>query len=65
MYVVYGTRLRPPDIGCVPRRGLMEVSFGEFTSGGCHYWGKALYDRKLTEEEQEHYDMDEIHAYEQ
>lgn len=63
MYV-YGTRLRPPDIGCVPKDGLVEVSFGEFASGGCHYWGKALYSRELTKEELEHYDMDEIHAYE-
>ena len=57
MYV-YGTRLRPPDIGCVPKEGLKEVSFQEFISVGRHYWGTASYERELTEEELEHYDMD-------
>ena len=57
---VYGTRLRPPDIGCVPREGLKGVNFAEFTRDGRHYWGTATYDRKLTEEETEHYDMDEM-----
>ena len=59
MYV-YGTRLRPPDIGCVPKDGLKKVSFEEFTDNGRHYWGTASYDRKLTEDECEHYDMDEM-----
>ena len=56
----YGTRLRPPDIGCVPKEGLREVSFEEFTACGRHYWGTASYDRKLTEEEKNNYDMDEM-----
>ena len=60
MYV-YGTRLRPPGIGCVPRDGLKEVSFAEFESVGRHYWGTASYDRELTAEELEHYDMDCIY----
>lgn len=59
MYV-YGTRLRPPDIGCVPKEGLKEVDFGEFEAAGRHYWGTASYNRTLTEEELEHYDMDLI-----
>lgn len=59
MYV-YGTRLRPPDIGCVPRAGLIEVNFNEFEVVGRHYWGTASYDRELTKTELEHYDMDEI-----
>lgn len=59
MYV-YGTRLRPPDIGCVPKQGLRDVNFEEFTCGSRHYWGTASYSRKLTEEEKTHYDMDEI-----
>lgn len=63
MYV-YGTRLRPPDIGCVPKKGLKEVSFTEFIAGGLHYWGTASYDRELTEEEEKtHYDMDCIRIY--
>lgn len=59
MYV-YGTRLRPPDIWCVPKEGLKEVEFTEFMAGGRHYWGTASYNRKLTEEEKTAYDMDEI-----
>lgn len=59
MYV-YGTRLRPPDIGCVPKKGLIEVDFNEFEANGRHYWGKAYYHRELTKEELEHYDMDWI-----
>lgn len=63
MYV-YGTRLRPPDIGCVPKEGLKEVSFAEFESVGRHYWGTASYDRELTQEEMEQYDMDCVrHVY--
>ena len=58
MYV-YGTRLRPPDIGCVPKEGLKEVDFTEFMACGRHYWGTASYNRKLTEEEKTAYDMDE------
>lgn len=57
MYV-YGTRLRPPDIGCVPKDGLQSVMFTEFEDSGRHYWGKAFYNRKLTDEETEHYDLD-------
>lgn len=59
MYM-YGTRLRPPDIGCVPRCGLKEVRFEEFVSEGRHYWGTASYGRELTEEELEQYDMEKI-----
>ena len=59
MYV-YGTRLRPPDIGCVPKEGLEGVDFHEFEMAGQHYWGTAYYCRDLTKEELEHYDMDFI-----
>ena len=55
---MYGTRLRPPDIGCVPKQGLKDVSFAEFEAVGRHYWGTATYDRELTQEELEHFDMD-------
>ena len=45
-------------------RGLVgraeEVSFEEFMYYGCHYWGTASYDRKLTEEETKYYAMDWI-----
>ena len=59
MYV-YGTRLRPPDIGCVPKTGLVGLDFNEFESDGRHYWGTASYCRELTKEELEYYDMDFI-----
>ena len=59
MYV-YGTWLRPPDIGCVPKEGLKEVSFEELVFEGRHYWGTASYDRELTKAEIEHYDMEKI-----
>lgn len=59
MYV-YGTRLRPPDIGCVPKTGLVDLDFNEFETADRHYWGTAGYCRKLTKEELEHYDMDFI-----
>ena len=59
MYV-YGTRLRPPDIGCVPKEGLIEVDFNEFEVNGRHYWGTATYGTELTEDKLWHYDMDLI-----
>lgn len=59
MYV-YGTWLRPPDIGCVPKQGLKEVRLAEFMADGRHYWGSAVYDRELTKEELDHYDMERI-----
>ena len=60
MMHTYGTRLRPPDIGCVPGYGMTDISFEEFVLNGRHYWGKVTYVRKLTEEEKDEYDMDEI-----
>ena len=59
MYV-YGTRLRPPGIGCLPRNGLKKVRFEEFDHGGRHYWGAGYYDRELTEEETDGYELDFI-----
>lgn len=56
----YGTRLRPPDIGCVPGYGVVDISFDEFKYNGRHYWGKVTYTRHLTEEELEEYEMDFI-----
>ena len=61
MYV-YGTRLRPPDIWCVPKKGLKSVNSNEFESNGRHYWGNAVYDRELTEEELEEYDMERLNT---
>ena len=61
MYV-YGTRLRPPDIWCVPKEGLKSVDCQEFEADGRHYWGNAVYTRELTKEELEHYDMDRINT---
>lgn len=52
--------MRPPTPGSVPRDGLDSVDFKEGCSlSGHHYWGHAIYNRKLTEEEVWHYDLEE------
>ena len=52
--------MRPPTLGAVPKNGLDSVDFvyGESPSGH-HYWGHAIYNRKLSEKEMDHYDMEE------
>lgn len=56
----YYMRMRPPMPGAMPRDGLIEARGNEIWKGGCHYWGEAVYSRKLTAEEASHYDM-ELH----
>lgn len=52
--------MRPPTPGAIPRDGLEMVDFKEGQSRtGHHYWGHAFYNRKLTEEEMRHYDLEE------
>lgn len=53
----YLTKLRPPEPGAVPREGLQWCVFDEVYVNNAHYWGRAVYNRKLTPEECEHYDM--------
>jgi hypothetical protein len=55
---VYILRLRPPGPGCQPMDGLVKVSTEQVPFHGRHSWGTALYNRQLTKEEEEHYDME-------
>jgi len=55
---VYKMILRPPDPGAVPREGLIRVDDVESWKGSRRYWGHAVYDRRLSREETEHYDME-------
>ena len=54
----YKTLLRPPGPGAVPREGLIRTDETESWFGSQHYWGHAVYNRRLTKEETEHYDME-------
>ena len=59
----YATLLRPPGPGAVPRDGLLQVREIEGTTpSGHHAWGWAEYNRRLTEEELRHYDMEYVHS---
>lgn len=52
--------MRPPTPGAIPREGLDGVDFKEGHSlSGHHYWGHAIYNRKLSEDEVLHYDLEE------
>jgi len=50
----YGMRLRGFSIGCQPMNGFIEAV--EDTSN--KYWNIIIYDRQLTEEEENHYSLD-------
>lgn len=51
--------MRPPAPGAIPREGLDFVDFKEGRSlSGHHYWGRAIYNRELTEDEIKHYDLE-------
>lgn len=52
--------MRPPYPGAVPRDGLEKIDFKEGRGKSGHfYWGRAVYSRKLSEEEVKHYDLEE------
>lgn len=52
--------MRPPYPGAVPRDGLEKIDFKEGRGRSGHfYWGRAVYSRKLSEEEVRHYDLEE------
>lgn len=52
--------MRPPMPGAIPMDGLDFVDFrGGKSLSGHHYWGHAVYFRKLTDEEINHYDLEE------
>ena len=55
----YAMLMRPPAPGALPGKGLVHVDCNEGeTLKGHHYWGIALYDRQLSKDEMEHYDME-------
>ena len=52
--------MRPPMPGAIPMDGLDFVDWREGKSlSGHHYWGRAVYTRKLTEEEVRLYELEE------
>lgn len=54
----YRCLMRPPMPGAVPTDGLSFCDFREGkTLSGHHFWGTAVYNRKLTDEEIEHYEL--------
>lgn len=55
---VYILLMRPPGPGCQPMNGLISVSNRMVMRDGRMGWGTARYNRKLTEEEEKHYDME-------
>lgn len=59
MYTYY-FRLRPPGIGCQPKKGLVKIDFNEVIKNNRKYWGSATYDRKLSSDELFNYDLDYI-----
>lgn len=56
----YYCRLRPPGIGCQPRKGLVEINYNSVNIGNREYWGSVTYNRQLTEQEIFNYDLDII-----
>ena len=52
----YGMRLRPFSIGCQPMQGLIERD--DDSTG--KYWDILIYDRPLTEDEIETYELDDL-----
>lgn len=54
----YYMRMRPPTPGAMPREGLIEARGNEIWRNGSHYWGLVIYNRKLTAEEVNHYDLE-------
>lgn len=56
---LYGMRLRPAGPGCQPIKGLLRIA-----PGGGRYHDLLIYDRKLSDEECEEYELDYINDVE-
>lgn len=55
----YRCLMRPPGPGAVPADGLSFCTFREGTTlGGKHFWGSVVYNRKLTPEEIDRYELE-------
>ena len=65
-YYRYGTLMRPPGPGAVPREGLDFAIDGGFTNRetGHYCWGTATYKRPLTDKEIADYELEYITDYE-
>lgn len=52
--------MRLPEPGAMPRDGLVSAEYkpGYSRQTGHHYWGIVVYNRKLTDEEVYHYDLE-------
>ena len=60
----YGTLMRPPGPGAVPRKGLLQTICKHFNAPSGHFcWGLAEYDRPLTDEEIIGYELEYITDY--
>ena len=59
VYYGYLCLMRPPMPGAVPRDGLTHCEEkDDYSISGHHYWGRVVYNRKLTEDEIRHYDLE-------
>ena len=57
----YALLMRPPGPGALPGRGLVRAKGEHFKTPSGHFaWGWAEYDRELTDEEREDYELEEI-----
>lgn len=56
----YGCRMRPPGPGAVPRDGLIRCVYDYAMWLPDEYWGGVEYNRPLTPEEVDHYDLEDI-----
>lgn len=65
IYYRYASLMRPAGLGAVPRDGLIAVEdcYGEAPSGHRMY-SFADYDRRLTDEEITHYELEFCHTLE-
>ena len=54
---VYGTMFREPGPGANPREGLLYCEYEEGIFQGVHYWGSAVYSRRLTNMEVKDYEL--------
>ena len=61
----YALRLRPPGPGCQPMDGLIRVTSEPVYCYGKRCWGTAVYNRKLTDKEKEHYDLEYIGEFDE
>lgn len=58
---LYRCVMRPPSPGAVPRDGLINCDFTEWVDlHGKHYWGRVVYNRRLTKKEIADYELEYV-----